>query len=160
VLTSFSRAPPIKADPSSPSTTAIKRKASPSPSPDRDISKRARTEGASHDDTNHDDEDMPSAPATRDRRDSYNEPERQRAPVSREEEKKRSKRLFGGLLSTLSQSTTSTQQQKRRREIEQRQQEKVQRQKVEDDKRLAQRLGRINSMRRAEQVNFDEKVVR
>lgn len=79
--------------------------------------------------------------------------------MNREEEKKRGRRLFGGLLNTLNQSKPSAQQNKRR-EIEQRQQEKVQKQKAEDDKRLAERLGKINSARRAEQIYFDEKVVR
>lgn len=78
--------------------------------------------------------------------------------VNRDEEKKRGKRLFGGLLSTLSQTTTNSQQ-KRRQEIEKRQQEKATKQKIEDDKRRTERLAKLDTIRKIEQVRFDEQVV-
>lgn len=83
---------------------------------------------------------------------------RRGAEVNRDEEKKRGKRLFGGLLSTLSQTTTNSQQ-KRRQEIEKKQQEKAAKQKIEDDKHRAERLAKLDRIRKIEQVRFDEQVV-
>ncbi len=74
------------------------------------------------------------------------------------EEKKRGQRLFGGLLSTLNKSAPSTHQ-KKRQEIEKRQQERAQQQWVEDDKRRAEKLAKLTSVRKIEQVKFDEQVV-
>lgn len=88
-------------------------------------------------------------------------PERDRNSRSSfsQEEKKRGKRLFGGLLNTISQ-TTSNSQQKRRQEVEKRQQERAAKQRTEDDKRRSERLAKLDKIRRAEQVRFDEQVVR
>jgi hypothetical protein len=76
-----------------------------------------------------------------------------------QEERKRGQRLFGGLLSTLSQSTPNGQQ-KRRQEIEKRQREKAKQQKAEDEGRRAQRLADLKTIRKAEQIKFDEQSVR
>ncbi|KAH7329113.1 pinin/SDK/memA/ protein conserved region-domain-containing protein [Stachybotrys elegans] len=76
-----------------------------------------------------------------------------------QEEKKRTKRLFGGLLNTLSQ-TSSNPQHKRRQEIERRQQERLQKQKVEDDEKRAHDLSRLRSIRMAEQIVFEEEVMK
>ncbi|OTA91621.1 hypothetical protein M434DRAFT_397138 [Hypoxylon sp. CO27-5] len=75
-----------------------------------------------------------------------------------QEEKRRGKRLFGGLLSTLSQ-TTSSSQQKRRQEIERRQQAKVHQQKAEDDKHREEKLAKLRTVRKMEQLKFDERVM-
>jgi len=75
-----------------------------------------------------------------------------------QEERKRGQRLFGGLLSTLSQSTSNGQQ-KRRQEIEKRQREKAKQQKAEDEGRRAQRLADLKTVRKAEQIKFDEQSV-
>lgn len=134
-----------------------KRRASHSPEAEEDPKKRVKVEGERS--PNRDADHSPTHP---DRRTSIAEDdhhENRRPAVSKEEEKKRGKRLFGGLLNTLNQKAPSTQLRKRR-EIEQRQQEKAQKQKVEDDKRLAERLARLNKSRRHEQIDFDEKVVR
>ncbi|KAK7416428.1 hypothetical protein QQX98_005245 [Neonectria punicea] len=116
----------------------------------------------------HDDDDHDSA-KRRSRRDS---PEGRRGSYgsapnadydrrksATQEEKKRGKRLFGGLLSTLSQTTGSSQQ-KRRLEIERRQQERQQKQRIEDDKVRAEKLSRLTGIRMAEQVVFEEEVMR
>lgn len=84
--------------------------------------------------------------------------DRRSVQVNRDEERKRGKRLFGGLLSTLSQTTTNSVQ-KRRQEIEKKQQEKATKQKIEDDKRRAERLAKLDGIRKIEQVRFDEQVV-
>lgn len=76
-----------------------------------------------------------------------------------QEERRRGKRLYGSLLNTLSQTTTNSQQ-KRRQEIERRQQAKVSQQRVEDDKQRQEKLSRLNSARKVEQIKFDEQVVR
>ncbi|KAI2471428.1 hypothetical protein F4781DRAFT_429323 [Annulohypoxylon bovei var. microspora] len=76
-----------------------------------------------------------------------------------QEERRRGKRLFGGLLSTLSQ-TTSSSQQKRRQEIERRQQAKVHQQRAEDDKQREEKLAKLRTVRKVEQLKFDEKVMR
>ncbi len=156
-----------------------KRKAlSPSPAPaEEPAQKRARVseDGAPHGDaasaTGGDDpsngaqDDRPSAnpespvePApNRPRMPSAAPPDR-RASVS-QEEKKRGQRLFGGLIDTLSQ-TTGTSQQKRRLEIERRQQERAEHQKIEDDRRLAEKRAALDRERRIGQVRIDEQVVR
>ncbi|KAH7354279.1 pinin/SDK/memA/ protein conserved region-domain-containing protein [Plectosphaerella cucumerina] len=133
----------------------IKRRASNSPEAEEDTKKRARVEGTQSPKR---EDHSPTHP---ERRASIADDhhETKRPAVSKEEEKKRGKRLFGGLLNTLSQKTSTTQQ-KKRREIEQRQQEKAQKQKVEDDKRLAERLARLNRERRHDQIDFDEKVMK
>lgn len=84
--------------------------------------------------------------------------DRDRREGCSQEEKKRGRRLFGGLLSTLSQ-TTANSHQKRRLEIEKKQQEKASKQKTEDDKRRAEKLDKLDKIRRIEQVRFDEQVV-
>ncbi|KAJ2897510.1 hypothetical protein MKZ38_004633 [Zalerion maritima] len=75
-----------------------------------------------------------------------------------QEEKKRGRRLFGGLLSTLSQKTTSTHQ-KRRQEIEKRQQERAKRQQAENEKHRAERVAKVQSIRKAEQDRTEEKMM-
>jgi len=75
-----------------------------------------------------------------------------------QEEKKRGQRLFGGLLSTLSQSTPNGQQ-KRRAEVEKRQQEKAKQQKAADETRRKEMLANLQTVRRTEQVKFDEQSV-
>ncbi|KAK8034840.1 hypothetical protein PG993_009835 [Apiospora rasikravindrae] len=75
------------------------------------------------------------------------------------EEKKRGKRLFGGLLNTLSQTTTNSQQ-KRRQEIERRQQEKATQQRAEDSKHREAKLAKVREVRRREQINFEEQVMK
>ncbi|KAM0436807.1 hypothetical protein ACHAPT_002519 [Fusarium lateritium] len=82
-----------------------------------------------------------------------------RRKLATQEERKRGKRLFGGLLSTLSQTTGSSQQ-KRRLEIERRQQERLQKQKLEDDRVRNENRARLTGIRMAEQIVFDEQVVR
>ncbi|WAO88445.1 Hypothetical protein NCS54_00579300 [Fusarium falciforme] len=82
-----------------------------------------------------------------------------RRRLATQEEKKRGKRLFGGLLSTLSQTTGSSQQ-KRRLEIERRQQERLQKQKLEDDRARDENRARLTGIRMAEQIVFDEQVMR
>lgn len=74
------------------------------------------------------------------------------------EERKRGQRLFGGLLSTLSQSSSNGQQ-KRRQEIEKRQQEKAKQQKVEDEGRKAEKLAKLNFIRKSEHIKFAEQSV-
>jgi len=91
------------------------------------------------------------------RRPSGPEPDRRNRNL--QEERKRGQRLFGGLLSTLSQ-TTANSHQKKRLEIERRQQERAHQQKAEDDKRRAERLAKLDRVRKIEQVDFDERVVR
>jgi hypothetical protein len=101
------------------------------------------------------------------RRPSIPTPEPRRAPDPgpdrrknfSNEEKKRGQRLFGGLLNTLSQ-TTANSQQKKRLEIERRQQERAQQQRAEDDKRRAEKLAKLNHVRKIQQVKLDEQVVR
>ncbi|RFU34997.1 hypothetical protein B7463_g1342, partial [Scytalidium lignicola] len=77
-----------------------------------------------------------------------------RRKTSVQEERKRGQRLFGGLLSTLSQSASNGQQ-KRRQEIEKRQLEKAKQQKVEDEGRRAEKLAKLNGIRKVEQIKFD-----
>jgi pinin/SDK/memA/ protein conserved region len=92
-------------------------------------------------------------------------PETTKDPISErrrkssvQEERKRGQRLFGGLLSTLSQSTPNGQQ-KRRLEIEKRQQEKAKQQKVEDEIRRKEQRAKLDVIRKAEQVKFNEESV-
>jgi hypothetical protein len=81
-----------------------------------------------------------------------------RRKSSVQEEKKRGQRLFGGLLSTLSQSTPNGQQ-KRRLEIEKRQAERAKQQKLDDETRKAEKLAKLNEIRKTEQIKFDEESV-
>lgn len=85
-------------------------------------------------------------------------PERRKSAT--QEEKKRGRRLFGGVLSTLSQTPSQSSQHSRRQEIEQRQKERMQSQDSEAAQRRAQKLERLHSVRMAEQIVFEEQVVR
>lgn len=76
-----------------------------------------------------------------------------------QEERNRGRRLYGGLLNTLSGTTTNSHQ-KRRQEIERRQQAKVSQQQVENDKHRQEKLAKLNTARKVEQIKFDEQVVR
>ncbi|KFA74010.1 hypothetical protein S40288_09740 [Stachybotrys chartarum IBT 40288] len=78
-----------------------------------------------------------------------------------QEEKTRGRRLFGGLLNTLNQTHAQpSAQQRRRQEIEQRQQERLQKQKAEDEKQRAEKLSSLRDIRMAEQIVFEEKVMK
>lgn len=77
-----------------------------------------------------------------------------------QEEKRRGKRLFGGLMSTLSQTSNTSQQQKRRQEIERRQQDRMQKQMAEDDQRRSERLEKLRASRMADQIVFEEQVMK
>ncbi|KAI1857015.1 uncharacterized protein JN550_013508 [Neoarthrinium moseri] len=83
----------------------------------------------------------------------------ERRPSASQEEKKRGQRLFGGLLSTLSQKNSNSQQ-KRRQEIERKQREKASQLRAEDDKQRAAKLAELNTVRKREQIKWDEKVMR
>lgn len=74
-----------------------------------------------------------------------------------QEEKKRGQRLFGGLLSTLSRSGPNSQQQKN---FERRQQERANNQRIEDERRRAERLAKLKHSREVQQITFDEQVMR
>ncbi|KAF7546877.1 hypothetical protein G7046_g9175 [Stylonectria norvegica] len=76
-----------------------------------------------------------------------------------QEEKKRGKRLFGGLLNTLSQ-TTSDSQRKRRQDIERRQKERQEKQIAEDEQKRLVKAAHLRDIRAAEQITFDEEVMR
>ncbi|KAM0286241.1 hypothetical protein ACHAQH_000968 [Verticillium albo-atrum] len=140
-----------------------KRKASPTDADKDDAAKRPKIESPEHNYNGARRMSHTSATSRPDSRDSHRDaPDnrgRRGVPVSKDEEKKRGKRLFGGLLGTLNQPGSGAQL-KRRREIEQRQQERVQKQKVEAEKRSAERLSRVTQVRKAEQINFDEKVMK
>ncbi|KAI0881873.1 uncharacterized protein GGS22DRAFT_170948 [Annulohypoxylon maeteangense] len=131
-------------------TNSQKRKAS-SPLRSQDTSslspKRTKLDGKS------DGDNKAKAPPT------PKEPGTDRRQSALQEERRRGKRLFGGLLSTLSQ-TTSSSQQKRRQEIERRQQAKVHQQRAEDDKQRDEKLAKLRTVRKVEQIKFDEKVMR
>ncbi|KAI1212272.1 uncharacterized protein F4807DRAFT_365013 [Annulohypoxylon truncatum] len=130
-------------------TNSQKRKASSPPRSEDKPSqspKRAKLDGKSDEDTSAKAPPTPKEPGT-DRRQSV-----------LQEERRRGKRLFGGLLSTLSQ-TTSSSQQKRRQEIERRQQAKVHQQRAEDDKQREEKLAKLRTVRKIEQLKFDEKVM-
>ncbi|KAI0199686.1 hypothetical protein F4808DRAFT_205016 [Astrocystis sublimbata] len=92
-------------------------------------------------------------------------PSPDRREVARQEEKKRGKRLFGGLMSTLNQANAGAQRRKRP-EIERRQQAKpVQQakpapQRPGDDPSRTQRLAKLEAVRKAEQLKFDEQVMK
>ncbi|KAL7923919.1 pinin/SDK/memA/ protein conserved region domain-containing protein [Trichoderma austrokoningii] len=96
-----------------------------------------------------DSEQVVSAAATQDRR-----------KLVMQEEKKRGKRLFGGLMSTLNQTSNTSQQQKRRLEIERRQQERMQKQRDEEDQKRSEKLEKLHQTRMAEQIVFEEEVMR
>lgn len=126
---------------------------------DRDVYRNGRDTGReAHDDHSRKRDDSPRRSRDEPRRESFTSTGDRPGKFSTEE-KKRGQRLFGGLLSTLSQ-TTSNSQQKRRLEIERRQQEKAHQQKREDDKRRADKLSKLNTVRKVEQVKFDEQVMR
>ncbi|KAI1404029.1 hypothetical protein F4819DRAFT_449210 [Hypoxylon fuscum] len=127
-----------------------KRKASsPLPSQDKPSAspKRVRLDGETKEE-----KPVPTSPSSK-------QPTRDRRETTIQEEKKRGKRLFGGLLNTLSQ-TTSSSQQKRRQEIERRQQARVHQQRAEDDKHREEKLSKLRAVRKAEQLKFDERVMR
>lgn len=86
------------------------------------------------------------------------EPAKDRRKSSVVEERKRGQRLFGGLISTLSQSTP-TGQQKRRLEIEKRQKEREAQRKIDEENKRAQKLKDLKSVRKIEQIKFDEQSV-
>ncbi|KAH9892937.1 hypothetical protein F4778DRAFT_748924 [Xylariomycetidae sp. FL2044] len=132
-------------------TTSQKRKAS-SPPKDQDDSTNSPKRAKHDQDDDANDKHNGSVPEPNGSR-----PDRHARAL--QEEKKRGKRLFGGLLNTLSQ-TTSNSQQKRRQEIERRQQARVHQQRAEDDKHRQERLSKLRDVRRAEQLKFDERVMR
>lgn len=76
-----------------------------------------------------------------------------------QDEKKRAKRLFGGLLSTLSQ-TSSNSQQKKKNDVDRRQQEKAQQQRADDERRRAKKLEDRKAIRKHQQENLEEELVR
>ncbi|KAI1816806.1 hypothetical protein GGS20DRAFT_583152 [Poronia punctata] len=84
---------------------------------------------------------------------------RDRREMARQEEKKRGRRLLGGLMNTLSQAGAGPQH-KRRQEIERRQQAKSSSQRVEDDRIRMQRLAKLEAVRKAEQLKFEEKTMK
>jgi len=88
-----------------------------------------------------------------------NAPSQDRRKSSVQEERKRGQRLFGGLLSTLSQ-TTPNGQQKRRLEIEKRQADRVKQQKLDDEKRKAEKLAKLQAIRQVEQIKYDQESMR
>ncbi|CAM1505475.1 Fc.00g111120.m01.CDS01 [Cosmosporella sp. VM-42] len=98
------------------------------------------------------------SPARRNSRDQPPSREIDRRKSATQEEKKRGQRLFGGLLSTLSQKPSNTQQ-KRRLEIERRQQERLQKQRVEDDKKRAEKASKLHNIRMSRQIIFEEEVM-
>lgn len=93
-----------------------------------------------------------SLPASKDR-------SADRRQSASQEERNRGRRLYGGLLNTLSGTTTNSHQ-KRRQEIERRQQAKVSQQQIENDKHRQEKLAKLNTARKVEQIKFDEQVVR
>lgn len=129
-----------------------KRKASSSPHLDQDKSSQSPKRARLDDDAKRGKSTTAASPTSK-------EPNRDRRANAIQEEKRRGKRLFGGLLSTLSQ-TTSSSQQKKRQEIERRQQAKVHQQRVEDDKHKEEKLAKLKTIRKAEQLKFDEQVMK
>ncbi|KAI3337069.1 hypothetical protein HD806DRAFT_475560 [Xylariaceae sp. AK1471] len=81
-----------------------------------------------------------------------------RREMARQEEKKRGRRLLGGLMNTLNQASAGSQH-KKRQDIERRQQAKSTQQRAEDDRLRMQKLAKLEAVRKAEQFNFDEKVM-
>ncbi|KAI1769253.1 hypothetical protein GGR53DRAFT_475079 [Hypoxylon sp. FL1150] len=128
-----------------------KRKAA-SPHPDEDKSSQSPKRARLDDDAKRGKSTAAASPTSK-------EPNRDRRANAIQEEKRRGKRLFGGLLSTLSQ-TTSSSQQKRRQEIERRQQAKVHQQRAEEDKHREKKLEKLKAIRQAEQLRFDEQVMK
>ncbi|PTB79440.1 hypothetical protein M440DRAFT_1436725 [Trichoderma longibrachiatum ATCC 18648] len=61
---------------------------------------------------------------------------------------------------TLSQTSNTSQQQKRRQEIERRQQDRMQKQMAEDDQRRSERLEKLRASRMADQIVFEEQVMK
>ncbi|KAI0104196.1 pinin/SDK/memA/ protein conserved region-domain-containing protein [Nemania sp. FL0031] len=82
-----------------------------------------------------------------------------RREIARQEEKKRGRRLLGGLMNTLSQASAGSQHRKRQ-DIERRQQAKSTQQRVEEDRLRMQRLSKLESVRKFEQLKFDEQVMK
>ncbi|KAI0870264.1 pinin/SDK/memA/ protein conserved region-domain-containing protein [Hypoxylon argillaceum] len=82
-----------------------------------------------------------------------------RREIARQEEKKRGRRLLGGLMNTLSQASAGSQHRKRQ-DIERRQQAKSTQQRAEDDRLRMQRLSKLESVRKVEQLKFDEQVMK
>ncbi|KAJ8122164.1 hypothetical protein ONZ43_g1571 [Nemania bipapillata] len=80
-----------------------------------------------------------------------------RREMARQEEKKRGRRLLGGLMNTLSQASAGSQH-KKRQDIERRQQAKSTQQRAEEDRMRMQRLSKLESVRKFEQLKFDEQV--
>ncbi|KAH6610417.1 hypothetical protein Trco_000437 [Trichoderma cornu-damae] len=154
--------------------SSLKRKAK-DESPEGDSPKRARHDHDDHDhddhdhddhDHDHDDDDAAAAASTRRPSSSSRDRDGKEAAAqvrrrqAMQEEKKRGKRLFGGLMSTLSQTSNTSQQQKRRQEIERRQQDRIQKQRAEDDRKRAEKLEKLRLVRMAEQIVFDEEVMK
>lgn len=127
-----------------------KRKAS-SPIAAEEISpnsvKRTRLESG-HTDERHEPITQPTKEAGPDRRE-----------MARQEEKKRGRRLLGGLMNTLSQAGAGSQHRKRQ-DIERRQQAKSTQQRAEEDRLRMQKFSKLAAVRKAEQLKFDEQVVR
>ncbi|KAI0975990.1 pinin/SDK/memA/ protein conserved region-domain-containing protein [Xylaria arbuscula] len=82
-----------------------------------------------------------------------------RREMARQEEKKRGRRLLGGLMNTLSQANAGSQHRKRQ-EIERRQQAKSTQQRAEEDRLRVQKLSKLEAARKAEQLKFDEQVMK
>ncbi|KAI0428605.1 pinin/SDK/memA/ protein conserved region-domain-containing protein [Xylaria sp. FL1042] len=82
-----------------------------------------------------------------------------RREMARQEEKKRGRRLLGGLMNTLSQANAGSQHRKRQ-DIERRQQAKSTQQRAEEERLRMQRLSKLEAVRKAEQLKFDEQVLK
>ncbi|KAI0448045.1 hypothetical protein F4803DRAFT_5298 [Xylaria telfairii] len=87
------------------------------------------------------------------------EPGTDRREMARQEEKKRGRRLLGGLMNTLNQASAGSQHRKRQ-DIERRQQAKSTQQRAEEDRLRTQRLSKLQAVRKAEQLKFDEQVMK
>ncbi|EFW99377.1 nucleoside transporter family [Grosmannia clavigera kw1407] len=86
-------------------------------------------------------------------------PNRRKVSVS-QEERKRGQRLFGGLLSALSQpAKRSAPQAHRRQEPEQQQQQPEKRESREEKQQQAERVAKLATARKIEQIKFDERVM-
>ncbi|KAI1426025.1 pinin/SDK/memA/ protein conserved region-domain-containing protein [Xylaria sp. FL1777] len=90
---------------------------------------------------------------------STRETGRDRREMVRQEEKKRGRRLLGGLMNTLSQASAGSQHRKRQ-DIERRQQAKSTQQRAEEDRLRIQKLSKLEAVRKAEQLKFDEQVMK
>ncbi|KAI8634981.1 hypothetical protein F5Y19DRAFT_132592 [Xylariaceae sp. FL1651] len=128
-----------------------KRKASSSPMPTEDATlkspKRAKVDSEK---AHHRIEPQPP---------SIKESDKDRREIARLEEKKRGRRLLGGLMNTLSQASAGSQH-KKRQDIERRQQAKSTQQRAEDDRLRMQKLAKLETVRKAEQLKFDEQVMK